>query len=171
MRILVAGVGNVFLGDDGFGVEVARRLAGARLPQGVEVGDYGIRGVHLAYELTAGYDLVIIVDTVPRGKAPGTLYVLEPSPAELAPAFVDAHDMTPQAVLTLALALTRSFTGRVLMVGCEPADTSPGMDLSPAVARAVARAADLVLDVIAEETGEPAAPRPVPARREEEGRW
>ncbi|MGW5261693.1 hydrogenase maturation protease [Microbispora sp. NPDC004025] len=154
MRALVAGVGNVFLGDDGFGVAVARHLAATGVPEGVEVGDFGIRGIHLAYELTSGYDLAILVDAVPAGRAPGTLCVLEPASPEPAPAFVDAHAMTPDAVLTLAsgLDLPRGDRGgRVLLVGCEPADVSPGMDLSPPVAAAVPEAAGLVLELIAEE--------------------
>jgi hydrogenase maturation protease len=77
-RILVAGVGNVFRGDDGFGVAVARRLAHEPLPPGVELRDYGVRGVHLAYELLDGYDLLVLVDAVTRGSPPGTLYVIEP---------------------------------------------------------------------------------------------
>ncbi|MCT9932217.1 hydrogenase maturation protease [Planotetraspora sp. A-T 1434] len=182
MRTLVAGVGNVFLGDDGFGVAVARSLAGADLPEGVEVADFGIRGIHLAYELTAGrYDATILVDAAPRGKVPGTLYVLEPSlggqagalPGD-AGAFVDGHAMTPEAVLALAGALAgdraargdrpdlgdRGYcfdgAGRVLLVGCEPYDTSPGMELSRPVADAVGRAAELVLELIAEGAAAPA---------------
>src|SRR5262249_13558232 len=77
-RTLVAGIGNVFLGDDGFGVEVVTRLAGTPLPDGVRVVDYGIRGMHLAYDLAGGYDAAILVDAVPRGEAPGTVYVIEP---------------------------------------------------------------------------------------------
>jgi hydrogenase maturation protease len=169
MKILVAGVGNVFLGDDGFGVAVARRLTepdlGATIPEGVEVADFGIGGVHLAYELTSGYDLTILVDATPRGTVPGMLCVLEPSPEHGPCAFVDAHAMTPDAVLTLATRLFHGPTGRVLLVGCEPADTSPGMELSPTVAVAVDAAAGLVLELIAQEAGIPVA-----ADREEEGR-
>jgi hydrogenase maturation protease len=150
MRILVAGCGNIFLGDDGFGSVVARRLAETALPEGVKVTDFGIGGIHLAYELTGGYDTTILIDAVPRGGPPGTLYLLWPSPDDVVGASVDAHDMTPEAVLALAATLGGT-TGRVLMVGCEPADTSPGMDLSPPVADAVAEAADLVLDLIREE--------------------
>ncbi|MEN3534750.1 hydrogenase maturation protease [Microbispora sp. ZYX-F-249] len=150
-RTLVAGVGNVFLGDDGFGVAVARHLAATGVPAGVEVGDFGIRGIHLAYELTSGYDLAILVDAVPAGRAPGTLYVLEPASPEPAPALVDAHAMTPDAVLTLASGLDLPRGGRVLLVGCEPADVSPGMDLSPPVAAAVPEAAVLVLELIEKE--------------------
>ncbi|MBX6381572.1 MAG: hydrogenase maturation protease [Microbispora sp.] len=153
MRTLVAGVGNVFLGDDGFGVAVARRLAATGVPDGVEVGDFGIRGIHLAYELTSGYDLTILVDAIPAGRAPGTLCVVEPAAPSPAPAFVDAHAMTPDAVLTLCAGLGHPPGCRVLLVGCEPADVSPGMDLSPPVAAAVPRAADLVLELIAKEAG------------------
>ena len=81
-RVLVAGIGNVFLGDDGFGVEVVRRLAAVSLPDGVDVADYGIRGVHLAYDLLDGrYDTVVLVDALPLEEPPGTLAVLEADPA------------------------------------------------------------------------------------------
>ena len=79
-RVLVAGIGNIFLGDDGFGVEVASRLAARPLPDGVRVEDFGIRGVHLAYELLDGYDVLVLVDAVPIGEAPGTVAVIEPDP-------------------------------------------------------------------------------------------
>jgi hydrogenase maturation protease len=151
MRTLVAGVGNVFLGDDGFGVAVARRLTAAGVPDGVRVGDFGIRGIHLAYELTSGYDLTILVDAVPSGLAPGTLSVVAPACPDAERAFVDAHAMTPEAVLTLASGLDLPWGGRVLLVGCEPADVTPGMDLSPPVAAAVPEAADLVLALITHE--------------------
>jgi hydrogenase maturation protease len=172
MRILVAGCGNIFLGDDGFGSVVARRLTSAAVPEGVSVTDFGIGGIHLAYELTGGYDATILVDAVPRGGSPGTLHVIEPEPGDRSTAFVDAHDMTPQAVLALAGVLDdrtagdggtgdggtgdggaggpASPAGRVLLVGCEPADTSPGMELSPLVAAAVEPAARLVLELISE---------------------
>ena len=77
-RVLVAGIGNIFLGDDGFGVEVADRLAGRTLPDGVQVADFGIRGVHLAYELLDGYDALVLVDAVPMGEPPGTVAIIEP---------------------------------------------------------------------------------------------
>ncbi|MGV9534998.1 hydrogenase maturation protease [Streptosporangium sandarakinum] len=158
--ILVAGVGNVFLGDDGFGVAVAARLAERDLPAGVSVADFGIRGVHLAYELTGGgHDTAILVDAVARGGPPGTLYVLEPTPGEVSGPVLDAHDMTPETVLALAGALGGR-TGRVLLVGCEPADLSPGMELSPPVAAAVGAAADLVADLVHQEM----AAAPVSAR-------
>ncbi|MFC6084296.1 hydrogenase maturation protease [Sphaerisporangium aureirubrum] len=148
MKTLVAGVGNVFLGDDGFGVAVARDLAGRDLPDGAVVTDFGIRGVHLAYELTSGgYDAAILVDLAPRGDPPGTLYVVRPAEGDLTGALFDAHDMNPEAVLALAGTLGE-MSIPVLLVGCEPATTEPGMELSPPVADAVPRAADLVLDLL-----------------------
>jgi hydrogenase maturation protease len=148
MKILVAGVGNVFLGDDAFGVEVARRLAESELPPGVDVGDFGIRGIHLAYEL-GGYDTTILVDAASRGGPPGTLYALEledGDPQEL----VDAHGITPDAVLDL-VKVVGGQAGRVLLVGCEPADVSPGMELSETCAAAVGPAIRLVRELIEEE--------------------
>ncbi len=151
MRVLIAGVGNVFLGDDGFGVAVARRLAGVALPEGVTVTDFGIRGVHLAYELTGGgHDVAILLDAVSRGGSPGTLYVIEPTPGDGPAPFLDAHTMTPETVLALAGALGGE-TGRVLLVGCEPADLSPGMELSAPVAGAVGPAVELVVELVGQQ--------------------
>ncbi|MGH3327827.1 MAG: hydrogenase maturation protease [Streptomycetales bacterium] len=156
MRVLVAGVGNIFLGDDGFGVEVARRLAAEPLPEGVEVADFGIRGVHLAYQLLDGYDLLILVDAVTRGEEPGTVYVIEPDLDAIEPVGpdaegppIDAHGMAPDAVF----ALLKTFGGsvdRVLVVACEPTDVEERMGLSPPVAGAVDRAIGAVLDLLAE---------------------
>jgi hydrogenase maturation protease len=117
-RILVAGIGNVFLGDDGFGVALAGRLAGSRLPAGVEVVDFGIRGMDLAYALGEHYEAAVLLDATPRGKAPGTLYVIEPEldDSEVA---LDTHGMDPVKVLALARALGGS-PPRILVVGCEP---------------------------------------------------
>ncbi|MEV6862483.1 hydrogenase maturation protease [Streptosporangium subroseum] len=167
MKILVAGVGNVFLSDDGFGVAVVKRLADADLPDDVTVADFGIRGIHLAYELTGGaYDSVILVDAVSRHSPPGTLYVLKPLTSGCAASFVDAHDMTPEMVLALAGTLGGE-TGRVLLVGCEPADISPGMELSAPVAEAVDAAAELVLELIDQQIATALAP----ASHEEEPAW
>jgi hydrogenase maturation protease len=116
-RILVAGIGNVFLGDDGFGVALADRLARRELPAGVEVVDFGIRGMDLAYALS-GYDAVVLLDAAPRGEPPGTLYVIEPA-GEPADVSIDAHGMNPIKVLALARALGGS-PPRTLVVGCEP---------------------------------------------------
>lgn len=164
MRILVAGVGNVFLGDDGFGVAVARHLAGTGLPGEVEVRDFGIRGIHLAYELTGGeYDSAILIDAVSRDGPPGTLYVLEPTAGDVPGSFADAHSMTPETVLSL-VGVLGGRSGRVLLVGCQPADTSPGMELSAPVADAVGRAAALV----AELAGQQIAMAPATAGHKEE---
>jgi hydrogenase maturation protease len=147
MRMLVAGLGNVFLGDDGFGVEVVRRLAAEPQPAGVRVADFGIRGLHLAYELLDGYDTTVLVDATPRGGAPGELHLVEVGPGDLPPAatpdevvarggVLDAHGMTPDAVLGLLVTLGGT-PGRVLVLGCEPATVRAGMGLSPPVAAAV----------------------------------
>jgi hydrogenase maturation protease len=117
-RVLVAGIGNVFLGDDGFGVALADRLGRRALPAGVEVVDYGIRGMDLAYALHDGWDAVVLLDATPRGQAAGTLYVIEADPDERAGGF-DAHGMDPIAVLGLARALGGPLP-RILVVGCEP---------------------------------------------------
>lgn len=117
LRILVAGIGNVFMGDDGFGVEVAARLARSKLPAGVAVQDFGIRGMDLAYAL-AGNDIAIFVDAMPRGGAPGTLYLVEPE-LDDQDAVPDAHGMDPVTVLALARELGDPLP-RVLVVGCEP---------------------------------------------------
>jgi hydrogenase maturation protease len=155
MKALVAGVGNIFLGDDGFGVEVARRLSGVDLGDGVKVEDFGIRGVHLAYELCDGYDLAILVDAMPGGEGdpPGTLYVIEPDPLpepdpdEGSP--LDAHGMDPGAVLSL-LGVLGGHVEKVLVVGCEPLVADEGMTLSEPVAAAVDQAVTLVQDLINE---------------------
>jgi hydrogenase maturation protease len=159
MSILVAGVGNIFLGDDGWGVEVVRRLASRPLPEGVRVADFGIRGVHLAFDLLEHPDdTTVFVDITPRGGEPGTVYLIEPDLAALAdqatgPA--DAHSMTPDAVF----ALLRSLGGtprHVWIVGCEPLSTEEEMGLSPPVEQAVDEAVTLILDLIAREGRETA---------------
>lgn len=155
-RALVAGVGNVFLGDDGFGVEAARLLSGQELPPGVEVADIGIRGVHLAYRLLDGYDTLVLLDATARGGSPGTLYVIDAAEpgSRRAPEGVplDGHRMSPDAVLALLDTLCAG-TGsppprRTLVVGCEPATVEEGMGLSPAVAAALPEAARLVLGLL-----------------------
>jgi hydrogenase maturation protease len=147
-RVLVACVGNIFLGDDGFGVEVARRLAGMRLPDGVRVVDYGTGGVHLAYDLADGYETTILVDAAPRGGPPGTVTVAEVDLAEhQGPSLLDGHGMPPDVVLGL-LDLLGAPGGRILVVGCEPARVDGGMELSEPVAAAVDEAVRIVLDLI-----------------------
>ncbi len=153
--ILVAGVGNIFLGDDGFGVEVVRRLQSRPLPLGVRVADFGIRGLHLAFELLERpNDTTILVDLTPRGGEPGTVYLIEPDLATLgagAAGPADAHSMTPEAVF----GLLRSLGGtprRVLLVGCEPLSTEEEMGLSPPVEGAVDEAVEMILEVLQRET-------------------
>ncbi|GHO83859.1 hydrogenase maturation protease [Dictyobacter formicarum] len=124
-RILIAGIGNIFFGDDGFGVEVAQRLLAGRYSANVEIVDFGIRGVDLAYTLLEDYDELILVDAVSRGGAPGTLYLIEPDrlsaqQSEARESFLDAHSMDPLKVLAFA----RNMGARpihTLLVGCEPA--------------------------------------------------
>jgi hydrogenase maturation protease len=153
-RVLVAGIGNTFLSDDGFGVEVIARLRNRELPEHVELVDTGIRGMHLAYQLLDGYDVLVLVDAVSRGSDPGTLYVLEHDlDAPHASAF-DPHGMDPAAVLAqldglaAAMGLEQRPVGRVLVVGCEPASLEEGMGLSAAVAAAVGPAVDTVTTLV-----------------------
>jgi hydrogenase maturation protease len=151
-RTLIACLGNIFLGDDGFGVEVAQRLTGQELPAGVRVTDYGIRGMHLAYDLAEGFDTTILVDAMQRGDEPGTIYVVEPDPAQrpagdAALSLFNAHGMQPDVVLDLAGTLGIE-AGRVLVVGCEPANLDEGMGLSPAVAAAVDEAVRVVIRLV-----------------------
>ncbi|WP_354637838.1 hydrogenase maturation protease [Kitasatospora camelliae] len=170
-RVLVAGVGNVFLGDDGFGVEAVRRLSAsaAELPAGVEVVDFGVRGVHLAYQLLDGYRTLVLVDATQRGGEPGTVYLIEAAagPVEAAEAaLLDGHRMGPDAVLallgTLSAGTDGTPPGRVLVVGCEPASLEEGMGLSAPVQAAVDEAVGVILRVLREEQEEERAKaRPV----------
>ncbi|MGG2460770.1 hydrogenase maturation protease [Streptomyces sp. RGM 3693] len=164
-RTLIAGVGNIFLGDDGFGVEAVRALGAHALPDGVELVDAGVRGVHLAYRMLDGYATVLLVDAAARGGEPGALYLLDatdPADAAARPGNtpIDAHHMTPDAVLALLDTLSAG-TGarrpeRVLVVGCEPADTTEGIGLSAPVAAAVDEAVRLVLRLVGADEPEPA---------------
>lgn len=161
-RILVAGVGNVFLSDDGFGVEVVARLTESKaLPPEVEVADIGIRGVHLAYQLLDGYRALVLVDVTHRDGPPGTVYVLEHDLDDPGLAgntgehLMDAHGMAPDAVLTLLKDLAIGVgadkpVGRVYVVGCEPASLDEGMGLSPPVATAVATAVEKVTEIVSD---------------------
>ena len=148
-QVLVAGIGNVFLTDDGFGSEVARRLAAYPIPEGVRVTDYGIRGMHLAYDLLDGYAGLVVIDALPGVGAPGDLSVLEVGPDDLGDGELDAHGMAPVAVL----ASLGQLGGRLpptYIVGCQPADVGEGMGLTPDVAAAVEPAIDLVFEVLSE---------------------
>jgi hydrogenase maturation protease len=152
-RVLVAGVGNIFFGDDGFGSEVARALAGQPI-DGVKIEDFGIAGMHLGFELSGGYEHAIIVDLAARGGAPGTLYVIEPDINAPGPP-PDAHRMDLQNVFAFA----RSLGGAappVELVGCEPHCVDEGIGLSAPVAAAVEPAAALVRKLIARALSAPA---------------
>jgi hydrogenase maturation protease len=149
-RVLVAGVGNIFLGDDAFGVEVVRRLAQRPLPPEVRLIDFGIRGLDLAYALLDGYDLAVLVDAVSRGGTPGTLYVIEPDLDGTGDASagrtVEAHGMDPAEALRLARALGGPRPA-VRVVGCEPATLAPaegGTVLSTPVEAAVEEAIAII---------------------------
>jgi len=159
-RILIACIGNIFLGDDAFGVEVAGRLAGRSLPDSVQAADFGIRSFDLALALLDGYHTVIMVDAAPRGGAPGTLYVIEPDlppcsaggAALPEPVAIETHGMGPEKVLRLAVALGGTLP-RVLVVGCEPSpmvaddsDMMPG--LSPPVHAAIDEAIVLIESLV-----------------------
>ena len=147
MTVLVAGIGNIFLGDDGFGCEVVGRLAGTALPDGVRLVDYGIRGMHLAYDLLDGYDALVVVDALPGRGRPGDLTVLSVGPDDLGEGELDAHGMAPVSVLA-SLGQLGGTLPPTYVVGCRPAELSEGMGLSPAVADAVAPAVGLVLEVL-----------------------
>jgi hydrogenase maturation protease len=154
--ILVAGIGNIFNGDDAFGVEVARLLAQRSLPDGVTVVDFGIRGIDLTYALLDGYDAAVLVDAAQRGELPGTVSVIEPTPSEDEPApedlLMSAHDLDPAKVLRLVAALGGNCR-RLLLVACEPL-TLGGEDgvmgLSPPVAASLDAAVIAVEQLIGE---------------------
>jgi hydrogenase maturation protease len=153
-RVLVAGIGNVFMADDGFGVEVARRLAGREWPAGVDVADFGIRGMDLMYALGEGYDAAVFVDAVPRGDPPGTLSLIEPNlESGDGPAMLDAHGMDPVKVLALARQIG-DVPSRILVVGCEPLVRMTGDEdelvgeLSEPVRAAVPAAVEMVESVL-----------------------
>jgi hydrogenase maturation protease len=159
-RILVAGVGNIFLGDDGFGVEVVKRLAGRELPEGVEVVDFGIRGLDLGYALQKDYELVVFVDATPRGGEPGTVYLIEPEIVEDGEVSLDTHGMDPVKVIKLSRALGAKPI-RTLLVGCEPQVVVSGedyddmlMELSESVRAAVEEAVKLVESLVEESNKE-----------------
>jgi hydrogenase maturation protease len=157
-RILIACVGNIFLGDDAFGVEVAQRLSGISLPNNVSVTDFGIRSFDLAYALMEPWDLAILVDAVPQGGEPGTVYVIEPDISATADeeaqdaameATFDAHTMNPTNVLQLVSALG-GHCPQMLVVGCEPANVEPRDDGQFALSDAVRAAVDEAINAIKE---------------------
>jgi hydrogenase maturation protease len=156
-RILVACIGNIFLGDDGFGCEVARSLAGKKLPFDVQLIDYGIRGLDLAFALVEPYSVVILVDAIARGGTPGAVYVLQPvidpSPPSVTP---NAHSMEPQHLLAMARSVG-DIRSEIYIVGCEPLDFGDELEgrmgLSSPVASAVPAAVEIILDLISRVRG------------------
>ena len=159
-RILIACIGNIFLGDDGFGPEVALRLAKRRLPPGVILKDFGIRSLDLTYALLDTYDLVILVDACPRGGEAGSVYLIEPGqtgrPADI-PVQLETHGMNPLSVLRMARSMGGA-RGRLLIVGCEPADLGSDeggrMGLSEPVQSAIEEAIAMIEAQILKVSGE-----------------
>lgn len=154
---MVAGVGNIFQRDDAFGCEVVRLLAEeakeGQWPDGVEIADFGIRGIHLAYELLDGCDLLVLVDVAERGHEPGTVSVVEVGPEDdgpPAPSVMDAHGLAPDQVFA-TIASLGARPGRTLLVACEPADVSAGMGLSDRVREAIPYAVDAVKEILQQE--------------------
>ncbi len=151
-RILIAGIGNIFFGDDAFGVEVARRLAGRPLPDTVRVVDFGIRGLDLTYALLDPYDAVILVDAVPRGGRVGTVYLMEPDLSRAsATAMVEAHSMDPVKVLRMAQELGSTIR-TIYLVGCEPrplaSDDDMQMELNEPVQAAIEETIPLIESLV-----------------------
>jgi hydrogenase maturation protease len=157
-RVLVAGVGNIFLGDDGFGVETVRRLRDQPPGAATDVADFGIRGIHLAYEIAGGaYGAVLLVDAVCRGSAPGTIHVIDasldrPSGAASDAAAADAHGLTPDAVIAWLDRLGAPPL-RLYVVGCEPECIGEGIGLSPCVEASIAPAIETIRRLVTELTG------------------
>ena len=153
-EVLVAGIGNIFLGDDAFGVEVLKRFTQRPLPDKVRAVDFGIRSYDLAYALMDDWDLAILVDALPRGGLPGTLYTFEPElpDGNERPAAFDPHSMNPVGVLQLVNALGGKL-GRLLVVGCEPASVEPDPEgntgLSAPVEAAIHEAVRIIEELIA----------------------
>jgi hydrogenase maturation protease len=167
MRVLVAGIGNIFLGDDGFGVEVVNRLDPAAMPAGAHVVDVGIRSVHLAYELLDGWDVLILIDAMHLGEQPGTVVTFQPDVDSLLggadPASLNAHAMNPVVVLSMLRDLG-GVMPRVLIVGCQPQSIDECLGLSDVVASAIAPAVDAVHRLVADVCGRADSfPYPPPA--------
>jgi len=175
VRVLVAGVGNIFLGDDGFGSEVARRLAGRRVPDGVRVTDYGIGGIHLAYDLLGDLELLVLVDALSRGVAPGTVCLVEVGDVQTSSSAavghgndlehvgVDSHAMDPASVFASVKGLGGTLPPTVV-VGCEPAEVSEQIGLSPVVEAAVEPTVQQILELLAKHVAANAQPALAPDR-------
>jgi len=153
-QILVAGIGNAWMKDDAFGGKVAERLLAGELPEGVTALDFGTGGLDLAYEVMRGYDALVLVDVSRQGGEAGTLYVMEPDPADIEAIddgqVVNPHGMDPHTVLRFVKTVG-GWPGKVVVVACEPAAVEEmGLELSPQVSAAVEGAVSLVLEQIAE---------------------
>jgi hydrogenase maturation protease len=172
-RVLIAGIGNIFLGDDAFGVAVAQRLLQRTWPQGVRVVDFGIRGIDLTYALLDGWDAAILIDAAPRGFAPGTVYTVEPDPGDLsaepvAPLgmpLIEAHSLDPARVLRLVAAMGGR-VGRMILVACEPTPIDPEQDIQPDLSPPVRAAVDQAVALVERLTAQilqsdPIIPRPL----------
>lgn len=150
-RVLIAGIGNIFLGDDGFGVEVVQHMARRSLPEGVSVKDFGIRGYDLAVALTEPWELIIMVDAVARGGLPGTIYVIEvDDSSQGATETLNGHGLEPAQAIGLAHALGE-VSARLLVVGCEPAHFGGDegqMSLSPEVEAAIGEAISTLAEIV-----------------------
>ena len=160
-QILVAGVGNAWMLDDGFGSVVAQRLEAREMPSGVRVMDAGSGGLDLAYEIMRGYHALVLVDVSRQGGEPGTLYLIEPDLEEIAPTIEDGeainpHGMDPATVLRFVSAIG-GFSGKVVVIGCEPGEVDDvGLGLTPPVEAAVDRAIGLVRETLQELRGDAA---------------
>lgn len=169
-RILIAGIGNIFFGDDAFGVEVARKLERVELPPAVEVKDFGIRGYDLACAISGGCDAAILVDAMPRGELPGTVFLMEPDLTNLGetPTALDGHGLEPVRALQMAAAFG-GVPPRVCVVGCEPADVGAEegrMGLSDVVQLAVPRAVEMIQRIVEELLEKQTTPGLAPAGKE-----
>jgi hydrogenase maturation protease len=147
-KILIAGIGNIFLGDDAFGVEFVNRMRKRPLPENVSLIDFGVRSYDLAYALMQDWDLVILVDAICRGDKPGTLFTIRPDlPREEGTVAIDAHAMNPVA----ALRLVKTLGGRIaplLVVGCEPATVEPNPDGNFVLSKQVDAAIDQAIAMV-----------------------
>ncbi|MGD9647606.1 MAG: hydrogenase maturation protease [Pirellulales bacterium] len=158
-RTLIAGIGNIFLGDDAFGVEVIAALAKHELPESVRAVDFGIRGLDLTFALLDGYETVILVDALPRGGSAGQIYVVEAELDDQAPPLdptaplIEMHRLDPAKVLSLVVALGGRL-GRLLVVGCEPEPLDEATDIPPGMSDAVRAAIPVAVDVILELVGQ-----------------
>jgi hydrogenase maturation protease len=149
--ILVAGIGNIFFADDAFGVEVAHHLSSMPLPDGARVIDFGIRSMHLAFELTSAPDLLVVIDATSRGGVPGDLYLIDPADEAPHEESMSPHGMDLASVFEMVRTLGSS-PPRTRIVGCEPEILEEGAPMSSVVRGAIPEAIRMVLDLIEAET-------------------